>query len=47
MEIPAEDDYYEDEVEEVRPRRPMTRRRPGFRDFYETPRERDRDRPYR
>ncbi|XP_012270138.1 zinc finger CCCH domain-containing protein 13 [Orussus abietinus] len=44
-EVP-EDDYYEDEVDEVRPRRPM-RRRPSYRerDFYE--RDRDRDRPFR
>lgn len=48
-----EDDYYEDELEDVRPRRPL-RRRPSYRDrdrdrdrerdFYET---RDRDRPLR
>ncbi|XP_043465839.1 zinc finger CCCH domain-containing protein 13 [Leptopilina heterotoma] len=39
------DEYYDDDLEEVRPRRPL-RRRPPFRDFYET-RDRDLDRPYR
>ncbi|XP_043262426.1 zinc finger CCCH domain-containing protein 13-like isoform X2 [Colletes gigas] len=48
----AEDDYYEDELEDFRPvRRPM-RRRPSYRDrdFYDTrdrDRDRDRDRPFR
>lgn len=49
--VDLEDDYYEDELEDVRPRRPL-RRRPSYRDrdrdrerdFYET---RDRDRPLR
>ncbi|XP_051172744.1 trichohyalin isoform X2 [Leptopilina boulardi] len=41
------DEYYDDDLEDVRPRRPL-RRRPPFRerDFYET-RDRDLDRPYR
>lgn len=48
----AEDDYYEDEVEDYRPIRRPLRRRPSYRDrdrdrdrdFYDT---RDRDRPFR
>lgn len=46
----VEDDYYDDEVEDVRPSRRPLRRRPSYRDrdrdrdFYET---RDRDRPLR
>lgn len=44
----AEDDYYDDELEDVRPIRRPLRRRPSYRDrdrdFYET---RDRDRPLR
>jgi len=44
----AEDDYYDDELEDIRPSRRPLRRRPSYRDrdrdFYET---RDRDRPLR
>lgn len=47
----AEDDYYEDELEDVRPiRRPLRRRPSSYRDrdrdrdFYD---ERDRGRPFR
>ena len=47
--LPLVDEYYDDDLEDVRPRRPL-RRRPQFRerdrDFYET-RDRDLDRPYR
>ncbi|XP_060827326.1 uncharacterized protein DDB_G0283697 [Bombus pascuorum] len=46
----ADDDYYEDELEDVRPVRRPLRRRPAYRDrdrdFYDTI-ERDRGRPYR
>lgn len=46
---PLVDDYYDDELEDIRPRRPL-RRRPAIRErdrnFYEM-RDRDLDRPYR
>ncbi|XP_034180141.2 uncharacterized protein LOC117604314 isoform X1 [Osmia lignaria lignaria] len=46
----AEDDYYDDELEEVRPIRRPLRRRPSYRDrdrdFYDV-RDRERDRPFR
>lgn len=47
----AEDDYYEDELEDARPiRRPLRRRPSSYRDrdrdFYDTI-ERDRGRPFR
>lgn len=45
----AEDDYYEDELEDVRPiRRPLRRRPSSYRDrdFYDAI-ERDRGRPFR
>nr|XP_003702917.1 PREDICTED: zinc finger CCCH domain-containing protein 13 [Megachile rotundata]XP_012139531.1 PREDICTED: zinc finger CCCH domain-containing protein 13 [Megachile rotundata] len=46
----AEDDYYDDELEDVRPIRRPLRRRPSYRDrdrdFYDV-RDRERDRPFR
>ncbi|XP_063985566.1 zinc finger CCCH domain-containing protein 13-like [Diachasmimorpha longicaudata] len=48
-----DDDYYDDELEDIRPRRPMRPRRPyreRERTFYDTPRDirdRERDRPFR
>ena len=44
-----DDDYYEDEIEEVRPRWQMRGRpyRERDRDYYDKRYNRDRDRPYR
>ncbi|XP_015110878.1 uncharacterized protein LOC107037068 isoform X2 [Diachasma alloeum] len=48
-----DDDYYDDELEDIRPRRPMRPRRPyreRERTFYDAPRDmrdRERDRPFR
>ncbi|XP_015172430.1 PREDICTED: zinc finger CCCH domain-containing protein 13 [Polistes dominula] len=50
--VDLEDDYYDDELEDVRPMRRPIRRRPSYRerdrdrDFYDV-RERERDRPFR
>ncbi|XP_011301494.1 zinc finger CCCH domain-containing protein 18 [Fopius arisanus] len=46
-----DDDYYDDDLEDIRPRRPMRPRRPyRERTFYDSPRDmrdRERDRPFR